>query len=161
VITGEVSSYGGIVAKDLFSAFEENFRSPAPDLAQDGGEAAETEAPLGTLTAAQDQALRQMATSWGLTQIMGYRILGRTETVEDLLTPLFHLRYAVRLLEGLGRRFTLDLSKDFESLFQAWNCGHPGGKTYDPQYVPRGMQRMSLYETLERGHQAGPSQGAE
>ncbi len=149
VITGEAPSYGGIVAQDLFSAFAENFRPPTHAREEAPQATAEIRLPLHTLTAGQEDALKQMATSWGLTQIMGYQILGRKKTVQDLLNPLLHFQYAVSLLEELGRRFALDLSNDFTSLFQCWNSGHPGGKTFDPQYVPRGMQRMTLYEELE------------
>jgi hypothetical protein len=149
VITGEASSYGSIVAKDLFAAFAENFCFPAQPTATAHASVAPTE-PARALTADQDEALRQIATSWGLTQIMGYQIVGSKKTVQNLLDPARHLQYAVRLLEEFGRRFALDLSKDFESLFECWNCGHPGGKTFDPEYVPRGLQRMRLYEGLER-----------
>lgn len=95
--------------------------------------------------------LDELATSWGLTQIMGYHILewadvpGWYRAVDDLSVPESNLKCAVLLLTTFANRFTLDLSKDFEGLLRCWNGGHPTAATFDPNYVPNGLHRMDLY----------------
>ena len=100
------------------------------------------------LTALEDGAIRHLATSWGLTQIMGYHMLGRPEPVEKLCDPAFHYRVAARMVEEFAARFHLDPQRDFEALFHCWNTGRPDGKTYDPSYVQKGMRRIEICRQL-------------
>jgi hypothetical protein len=96
------------------------------------------------LSALEDAAIRRLATSWGLTQIMGYHMLGRPEPVEKLCDPAFHYRLAVRMIEDFAARFHLDPKSDFEALFRCWNTGRPDGKTFDPSYAERGIRRIEI-----------------
>jgi hypothetical protein len=96
----------------------------------------------------KERLLREMATSWGLTQIMGYHPLRWRQESPNLLDPAFNYAMAVALLEELGRRFQLNLSHDFDASFRSWNTGHPTGATLDPDYVARGIQRMKIYSAL-------------
>jgi hypothetical protein len=92
-----------------------------------------------------DEALRELATSWGLTQIMGYHMVGRAGTPRDLVEPRFHFRVALELLAEFAERYQLNLARDFAELFRCWNTGQPCGATADPAYVENGLQRMELY----------------
>ena len=92
-----------------------------------------------------DEALHQLATSWGLTQIMGYHMIDRAGSVRDLTEPRFHYGVTVSLLEDFAAEFKLDPSRDFEELFRCWNTGRPRGETYDPHYVENGLRRAQLY----------------
>ena len=103
-----------------------------------------------------DDFIRRLATSWGLTQIMGYHVIGRGEPIERLLEPDFHYREAVELLEGFATRHHLDPRRDFEALFRCWNTGRPDGQTTDPAYAERGLQRIELYRQLAAKDQ-GPT----
>lgn len=97
------------------------------------------------------QALKKFAelsTSWSYTQIMGWHALEWRVPVEELTDPAHHFRYAVRLAVFFGQKYGLDLSTHFEPLFRCWNTGRPGGKTYDPNYVANGLNRLRLYEDL-------------
>lgn len=95
-----------------------------------------------------DEALRELATSWGLTQIMGYHLVGRAGTVRDLLEPGFHFKLALQLLAEFAERYQLDLTLEFAEMFRCWNTGRPYGRTTDARYVEKGLLRMELYRRL-------------
>lgn len=100
------------------------------------------------------QRLDELATSFGLTQIMGYHILewisipGWYRAVDDLRVPESNLRCATLLLTQFANEFSLDLGKDFSALLHCWNDGSPTGTTFDPAYVPNAIRRMDLYSSL-------------
>jgi len=103
------------------------------------------------LVALEDEALRELATSWGYTQIMGYHMVGREGVVRDLLDPRFNFRLALGLLGGFAHEFELDLATEFQPLFRCWNTGRPYGETFDPDYVRRGLERMEVYGRIAGG----------
>lgn len=107
--------------------------------------------------------LANFATSWGLTQIMGYQVIPFHRPIGILTDPLEHLKFAVLLLVQFANRWDLSLGEEgsgpgegpgavspapdsFEKLFACWNCGRPfPEKTFDPHYCANGLLRMSLY----------------
>ena len=104
-----------------------------------------------------DNDLRELATSWGLTQILGWHALFWGRAPADLLEPQFNLNLAVRLLARFAQAFQLDLRTEFESLLRCWNTGQPAdnpktprieGRTSDPKYVENGLARMEIYRGL-------------
>jgi len=99
---------------------------------------------------APDDALRELATSWGYTQIMGYHMVGRPGGVRQLLDTSFHFRMAIWLLSEFAVDFHLDTTHDFAELFCCWNTGRPHGRTYDPAYVEKGLGRMEIYRQLRQ-----------
>jgi len=101
------------------------------------------------LAASRDEALRELATSWGFTQIMGYHLVGRSGTVRDLLEPRFHFRLALELLALFAERYQLDLAREFAEMFRCWNTGQPYGQTFDPHYVAQGLRRLEIYRSIE------------
>jgi len=101
------------------------------------------------LAASRDEALRELATSWGFTQIMGYHLVGRSGTVRDLLEPRFHFRLALELLALFAERYQLDLAREFAEMFRCWNTGQPCGQTFAPDYVAQGLRRLEIYRSLE------------
>jgi len=104
------------------------------------------------LSCLADEALRELATSWGFVQIMGFHLIGRRGTVHDLVEPRFHYHLANQLLTEFAECYRLDLRRQFEELFRCWNTGRPDGKTADPAYVEHGLRRMEIYGamTIER-----------
>jgi hypothetical protein len=103
-----------------------------------------------------DEALRELASSWGFTQIMGFHVIGRQGTVRDLIEPRFHYHLALQLLAEFAASYRLDLSRAFEQMFRCWNTGRPDGKTADPAYVEKGLRRMEIYRALKTGPQITP-----
>jgi hypothetical protein len=100
------------------------------------------------------QRLDKLASSHGLTQVMGYHILEKdllpvpAADTNALSAVTINLAYSVALLEQFAKRFHLDERKDFELLFRCWNAGHPTGETADPAYVPKGLARLQIYQAL-------------
>jgi hypothetical protein len=96
------------------------------------------------------QRLDGLATSWGLTQIMGYHVFEFNCTLDDLKTPARSLEISMRLAAQFVARNQLDVrdTKDLGELFDCWNTGRPDGVTFDPNYVTNGLARMELYSAL-------------
>jgi hypothetical protein len=113
-----------------------------------------TAAAFQAAVAPAEAAMRQLATSWGFTQIMGYHLVPHGQ-VHELLDAELHYRHAVGLLEKFASRYKLDMSREFGELFCCWNTGRPYGKTFDPGYIPRGLRRMEIYrEVVEEARRA-------
>jgi hypothetical protein len=100
------------------------------------------------------QRLDGLASSWGLTQIMGYNALvgtfpqGVVEQAEVLADPGVNLCHSIIMLAAFAHEFELDLAKHFVDMFRCWNTGTPIGQTTDPRYVDNGLARMKLYSDL-------------
>jgi hypothetical protein len=148
VAAGDASRYGSLKAPDLAAELEEVLHPKSPEYY-----ARYLTSPFGRLHSpelaqAADEALREMATSWGFTQIMGFHMVGRRGTARDLLDPARHYRIAVELLAEFAEDYQLDLASEFAGLFRCWNTGQPHGKTTDPAYVEHGLLRLELYRQL-------------
>ena len=109
------------------------------------------------LASTEDMTLRDWATSWGLTQVMGYHTARRPGGVVILKDPANHLKFALGLLGEFVERFQLHPQLEFEEMFRCWNSGAPyddpktarvEGRTHDPKYVARGLARMKIYYEL-------------
>lgn len=148
VAQGKRAAYAGLSRRDLDSEVAEMLHPKAGSF-----HAAFLTGPFrgpGTpeLAAREDEALRELASSWGLTQIMGYHLVGRPGTVRDLLEPRFHFRLALELLAQFAEYYQLDLKDELAELFRCWNTGQPYGQTFAPDYVEKGLRRMATYRTL-------------
>lgn len=108
---------------------------------------------------ASDAALKALATSYQLTQIMGWWMLvGKlrgwwpTERLDGTIAQLrdaeYHLEYAVILLEQSAGKYIK--RGDFASVCKIWNTGSPTGKTYHENYVPNILAVKAAYEELTR-----------
>ncbi len=94
----------------------------------------------------QMQRVAELATSYGLVQIMGWHWIEFNRPAS--MRPEDQLAFAVVLLVYFANKYTLDLAADAAKLFSCWNTGEPGGHTYNPLYVPNGLARMELYRSL-------------
>ncbi len=148
VIAGESPSYGSLAADALQAKvghiahrksedYHGQFLNP-PFAAQH----------RATLTELEDETLRELATSWGYTQIMGYHLVGRAGMVPDLLESDFHFHLALKLLAEFAAHHQLDLTREFAEMFSCWNTGQPFGKCFDALYVEHGLRRMGSYREL-------------
>ena len=97
------------------------------------------------------QQLDGLATSWGLTQVMGYEAIAFSTSLSALEDPASELQCSLRMLADFARRFTLDPAKNSPELFSCWNTGRAHARTADPQYVPNGLARMQIYQQLVTG----------
>ena len=95
-----------------------------------------------------DEALRELASSWGFVQIMGFHVIGRAYSVHDLLDPRVHYQVASQLLAEFAESYQLDLAHEFAELFCCWNTGRSEGKTADPGYVQKGLMRLGIHREL-------------
>lgn len=148
VASGQTTAFGSIGRSSLFSALQYDVNPQAERTKRWLPPVQFASEFVRGISGVEEEKLRELATSWGLTQIMGYQIVGRKATVRDLIDPQFHYHFAVQLLTEFARRFCLELSRDFEALFRCWNTGNPESETFDPDYVTRGMRRMQLYGEL-------------
>jgi hypothetical protein len=116
---------------------------------QEGRQARYGELTPEILRSTQDDRVREWATSWGLTQVMGYHVARRPGGVEILKSPASHLKFALGLLGGFVEHFQLNPKLEFEEMFRCWNTGGPYGKTFDPKYVEKGLARMKVYQEMK------------
>ena len=95
------------------------------------------------------QRLDSLATSHGLTQVMGYEAIAfHLDGVSRLQDPAGELSITLKMLTQFAERFALDLASNFSELFDCWNSGRPHAPTADPQYIPNGLARMQIYAGL-------------
>jgi hypothetical protein len=106
---------------------------------------------------ASDEALRNMAHSWGPFQIMGYKCIWLDIQLGDLRGDQ-GLYWAVKWIDlTYGDYIRRGKYKD---AFHIHNTGRPypevgPPKTYDPKYVPNGMMYMKHFAELEKRRKQG------
>ena len=95
---------------------------------------------------ASDAALRNLASSWGPFQLMGYKCLSLGIYVSDLRgeKALYWGVYWINKDYGTYLR-----QKRFEEAFRMHNTGSPKGKTYHPDYVANGIRHMQHFGAAE------------
>lgn len=100
------------------------------------------------LAGMSDDALRNLATSYGLTQIMGWHMIHDLQgSIADLRDPDKHLAYAVQLLTIDGGAYLR--RGDLSAVLHIWNSGTPTGRTYDPDYVTNALAVKAAYTQIE------------
>ena len=110
--------------------------------------------------------IKELASSWGLTQIMGCHTVGRPGGLSLIREDAgAHLKFALGLLAKFAEQYGLNVTLEFTEMFRCWNTGHPyddpktpriEGRTHDPKYVERGLARMKIYK--EFGHRGTEAQ---
>lgn len=99
------------------------------------------------LADASDEALKNLATSWGPFQLMGYKCILLDVKIQDIRGPQCINHGADWINKTYGDRMRLG---KFRDCFHIHNAGTPYPKsglpkTHDPQYVPRGVAMMSQF----------------
>ncbi len=148
VAAGESPRYGGIGAQALSKELAEVLHPKTGEFHEKFLNSLFMAGQASELSRLADETLRELASSWGFVQIMGFHVIGRRGTVRDLLEPRFHYRLANRLLAEFADSYELDLAGEFAELFRCWNTGRPDGRTADPAYVGNGLMRMEIYREL-------------
>lgn len=95
----------------------------------------------------EDPEIRRLATSYGLTQIMGYHCIDLGCSVDDLKSS-YHLVWAVAWMRKNYNRMAVN--RNWAACFRIHNTGRPDGKPGRPDYVTRGLVRMAFYEKWNR-----------
>lgn len=166
VARGERPNYGAITFPTLARELDNVLHPKACEFHAEFLTPTFTENHAAALAPLQDEALRELATSWGFTQIMGYHVIGRggfgsqaaqgdseqeiqdsrskiqdskvSQGVRALLDPAVHFRVALELLAEFCHRFALDPRREFAEMFHCWNTGQPYGPPRGPAtYDPR------------------------
>ena len=105
-----------------------------------------------TVGNASDNALRNLATSWGPLQVMGYHCVEVGILVRDL-REAESLRWSIVWIDqtygGYLRR------GEYRDAFHLHNTGRPFPKngvprTHDPTYVDRGLRYIDAFEWIDR-----------
>jgi hypothetical protein len=157
VATGQSSRYGGVHLQDLAAELGQFLHPKADDFHARYLTPSFAESHGAELSRLADDALRELASSWGFTQIMGFHMIGRRGTLRDLLDPPFHFRMATQLLAEFAEGYQLDLTLEHAELFRCWNTGKPYGTTTDPTYVEKGLRRMEIYKELIAARHISPA----
>ncbi len=92
---------------------------------------------------ASDEALKNLARSWGPYQLMGYKCLQLGITVSDIRGKDAVYWGAKWINEEYG---DLLRAGDYEGAFRYHNTGNRKGKTADPDYVQKGLVYMEYFE---------------
>ncbi|GIX41530.1 MAG: hypothetical protein KatS3mg129_1263 [Leptospiraceae bacterium] len=90
-----------------------------------------------------DYELIKLATSYGLTQIMGYHCLDLGCSIEDLKGS-DHLLWSIAYIRKHYLKYIK--KKEWETCFRIHNTGNPFGKTHNRDYVEKGIKRMEYYK---------------
>jgi hypothetical protein len=138
VLQGRKAAYGSIGRVDLL-AYVTAASSIAGPVSVTG---------LSGIVSGALQRLDSLASSWGLTQVMGYEAIVFSITTSDLQVPSYGLRTSLRMLGQFASRFQLDLGADFAEMFDCWNSGRAHGRTADPNYIDNGLARLQIYQGL-------------
>lgn len=101
---------------------------------------------------ATDQALENLATSWGPFQLMGYQCVALDVMVADVRGPDGIYWGIVWIDRNYGKRLR---KGQFKDAFHIHNTGRTYPKngiplTHDPSYVKRGLEYIDYFESLKQ-----------
>lgn len=97
---------------------------------------------------ASDEAIRNLATSWGPFQLMGYKCIGMDVNVADIRGDDAVLQGARWISNEYGKMLK---NQQFKDAFHYHNTGRRFPKsgrsaTHDPSYVQRGLEYMEYFD---------------
>lgn len=160
VAAGFTPAYAGMDAGELWDEVAEMLHPKADAYHARALRAVENASGANPIQSLGDEAIAELATSWGYTQIMGYHMVGRGGTPRDLLDPDRHFRVALELVAAFAEEYQLDVQSEFAEMFRCWNTGQPYGRTTDANYVANGLCRMEIYGALAGAPPGGAGQEA-
>lgn len=99
--------------------------------------------PKEKVASLTEEELRQLATSYGPTQIMGYHCLELGCSIDDLKGEN-HLLWSIAFI----RKHYLKciVQKKWDVCFRIHNTGKPDGNPHNKDYVEKGLKRMAYYK---------------
>lgn len=144
VLLGRKATYGSIGRDDLLQYLSAGLLSAASAARLLSGGPGLLTTVLGRFD--------DLASSHGLTQIMGYEVFdfsAVSPTIDKLHTTGGSLQLTIMMLQQFVIRWKLDPASDTSQLFDSWNTGRPHAPTADPNYIPNGLRRMAVYSGVE------------
>jgi hypothetical protein len=94
-----------------------------------------------------DAALRNLATSWGPFQIMGYKCINMGIIIKDLRGDE-SVKWGIKWINN--EYGNLIRNKEYEKCFRLHNTGSVNGKTYDPNYVSNGLLHFDYFNKNQK-----------
>lgn len=92
---------------------------------------------------ASDMALKNLASSWGPFQLMGYKCIKLGINVKDVRGENALYWGAKWIDKEYGKYLR---QGKFEEAFRIHNTGKPNGKTHDPNYVKNGLNYVEIFK---------------
>lgn len=93
---------------------------------------------------AKDSAIKNLASSWGPFQIMGYKCIKLNTNVKSLRGN-DAIYWGVKWINNEYGEYLRN--NKFEEAFRIHNTGSPNGKTHDPDYVKNGLKHLKNFKT--------------
>ncbi len=93
-----------------------------------------------------DGALKNLATSWGPFQIMGYKCINMGIIIKDLRGDE-SVKWGIKWINNEYGHL-LRIGK-YEEAFRLHNTGSTNGKTYDPEYVTNGLNHIDYFKGIK------------
>lgn len=91
---------------------------------------------------ASDEALKNLASSWGPFQLMGYKCVRLNLNIKDIRGDS-SIYWGIKWID---QEYGEKLRKNkYEEAFRIHNTGNPNGKTYDPNYVKNGLKYIEYF----------------
>lgn len=97
------------------------------------------------LAGLNEEALREYAQSWSLTQILGYHTLRWRLPLDYIRNPVNHYHAFIKLTMENCDSCGLDPAKDFLEMAEVWNSGRVRGS---PDYGAKVIRRMGIWGEL-------------
>ena len=94
-----------------------------------------------------DAALRNLSTSWGPFQIMGYKCIKMGIIIQDLRGDE-SIKWGILWINN--EYGNLIRNKEYEKCFRLHNTGSVNGKTHDPNYVSNGLLHFDYFTNNQR-----------
>jgi hypothetical protein len=94
-----------------------------------------------------DAALRNLSTSWGPFQIMGYKCIRMGIMIQDLRGDE-SIRWGIKWINN--EYGNLIRNKEYEKCFRLHNTGSVNGKTHDPNYVSNGLLHFDYFTNNQK-----------
>lgn len=92
-----------------------------------------------------DAALKNLSTSWGPFQIMGYKCLELGVSVKELRGDS-SVYWGVYWIDKEYGQFLKE--KKYKEAFRIHNTGSPTGETFDKKYVAKGIAHINYFNSL-------------
>lgn len=122
--------------------FERNVYSKLQEV-RDGKRIRYEDITRSEISQCSDAALRNLATSWGPFQIMGYKCIDMGIIINDL-RGAESIKWGVLWINN--EYGNLIRNNEFEKGFRMHNTGSENGSTFDPNYVSNGMEHIAYFE---------------
>lgn len=89
-------------------------------------------------------AIKNLSTSWGPFQLMGYQVNKLNIRIRDI-RGTNSVKWGIKWINDTYGNYLRE--GRFEEAFRIHNTGKPSGRTFDPDYVKNGMKYMEYFNS--------------